>query len=219
MPEPIALCIEDLNTAHEDAPRYLMCVATVGDEPGLTLDGAGGVLWRAEGGICELWVSGDDQLMLLRPEQGSTGRVVLHRNGRSLEAPRGKPVVLKHADELEIGQRWLKLHLHGEAPEVIEPTPYVPEPARRGGLVQAAKATATALALTAAVGLAGPAQAQGSSIDEGAIEVRTAPPKIARPRPKPPKKPVKKPTKGDKNDKDSKKKKKKSDKPKKKSKK
>lgn len=192
MPKPLAICIEDLQ-AEGTAPRYLQCVATVGDEPGLTLDATGRVLWQEPGGSCELWVSGDDRLMLLRPEGAPEASLVVSRRGRSLEVPVGQPVVLRDQDELTIGARTLRIHVHGVAPQISEPTVFVPA-APRSGLAQAAKATATALALTAAMGLAGPTTAQASSVDDGDIEVRSAPPKIARPRPpKDPKKPPKDP--------------------------
>jgi len=143
MPQPIAICLEDLGAQGE---RYLRCVALPGRQPGLRLDAQGVVLWKEPGEGCELWVSADQQLILFRPEGGA--EVTVARGGRSLAVPAGKPVVLLGGDELALGGRRLRVHLHGPAPAVHPPSPLEPEPARRVG----AKAVAAALALTAALG-------------------------------------------------------------------
>ncbi len=176
MPKPIAICLEDL-LAPAEGDRYLRCVALPGRQPGLRLDAAGLVLWQepAAGG-CELWVSGDEQLILLRPPGGAA--VTVSRGGRSLAVPEGKPVVLLGGDELALGERRLRVHVHGEAPAVHAPAPLEAEPRGRAG-----KAIAAALALTAAL---------GASDCRKPVEVRDQPPVIAVP-PKPDAKPALKP--------------------------
>ena len=92
MPEPKEICLEDLAAASL-GERYLNCVAVRGDEPGLALDAHGVVLWRSDGPhACELWVSADERLVLVRPAGAPEVRVT--RAGRSLDAPEGKPVIL-----------------------------------------------------------------------------------------------------------------------------
>jgi hypothetical protein len=170
MPEPIAICIEDLG-ASASSGRYLRCVALPGRQPGLRLDAAGAVLWRDDAPDgCELWVSADQQLILYRPEAGAA--VTVHRAGRSLAVPAAKPVVLLAGDELAFGvrsaapgvrERRLRIHLHGTAPTVHPPSPLEPETrAGTGG-----KAVAAALALAAAL---------GASDCRKPVEVRDRPP-------------------------------------------
>jgi len=66
MPKPIALCIEDLE-ARADDERYLSCVAVAGRQAGLRLRGDGTVTWEDEEDVaCEIWVSGDERLILFR---------------------------------------------------------------------------------------------------------------------------------------------------------
>jgi len=174
MPKPIALCIEDLD-AGSGASKYVRCVALPGREPGLGLDGRGAVLWRSEEPVaCELWVSGDDRLILYRLEGAAD--VTLSRAGRSLDVPSGKPVVLIDQDQIDVGPRCLRLHVHGEAPAVAAPSPLVPEKKSPGLLARVATA---ALALGSIVGC-------GSCEDEQQtprepIEVRDSPPKVAPP--------------------------------------
>jgi hypothetical protein len=182
LPEPIALCLEDLD-APTDSPRYLQCVAIAGTEPGLTLSSEGAAHWKQpaqQDVACELWVSQDERLILFRPEGTSADPVVLWRGGRSLTIPEGKPVVLVDQDQLQVGPRRLRLHLHGEAPAVHPPTPFVPEQeeAPESGAGRAARVAATALAIGAAVGVGG-----CKKEPEKVIEVRDRPPKVAAPRP------------------------------------
>jgi hypothetical protein len=172
MPEPLAVCLEDQD-APSEAPRYLRCVAVVGRQPGLRLDAAGAVLWRDDADVaCELWVSGDDQLILYRPD-GAAGATV-RRAGREVVAPVGKPVVLRDQDEVDVGPRRLRVHVHGPAPEVAAPAPLevaapspLPEPAQRSS--GAVTRAAAALALGAALGAG------------GCVEVRQRPPDMASP--------------------------------------
>jgi hypothetical protein len=206
MPEPLAICIEDLEP-RSGALRYLRCVAVVGRQPGLRFDAAGAVLWRSDAGVAaELWVSGDDQLILLRPDGAPPSTV--RRAGRAVVAPVGKPVVLRDQDELEVGGRHLRVHVHGPAPEVAAPSP-LPEAtaaatAPEGGPGVLARAAA-ALALGAALGAGGCVEVRNNPPDmaptprprdagpppasqparPGPIEVRAAPPAVA-PMPAPP---------------------------------
>jgi len=179
VPKPVALCVENLD-ARTDSERFLQCVAVGGSEPGLTLDADGVVAWRGpkDDVACELWISLDERLILFRPEETTAGRVHLHRGGRSLEIPGGKPVVLLDQDELGLGERRLRLHVHGDAPDVHAPTFFVPdaEPApEEVPASRAAQVAATALAIGVAVGTAG--------CTKNKVEIRDEPPKVAPPRP------------------------------------
>ena len=161
MSKPLAICIEDLDAQSET--KYVRCVALAGRQPGLRLDRAGSVLWQSDDGVaCELWVSADERLILYRPA-GAT-RVILHRAGRSLDVPCGKPVVVIDKDRLDVGARRLRIHVHGEAPLVAAPSPL---PAMRSPLGRLAQA-ATAAAVIGAVVTTG-----------GCIEVRETPPTAA----------------------------------------
>ncbi len=141
MPEPLAICLEDLDATDPDL-RYLRCVALVGRRPGLRVDRRGDVTWCTGDEVgCELWVSADDRLMLFRPA-GAVG-VLLRRAGRSLDVPEERPVVALHQDSVEVGGRRLRLHVHGRAPSVQAPSPL-----RRRRAATAGLAAAMALAVT-----------------------------------------------------------------------
>ncbi len=157
MPKPLAICIEDLN-APSKASKYLQCVALPGRQPGLRLDEAGHALWLSEKAVaCELWVSADNRLILYRPE--SAPPVQVRRAGRSLDVPFNKPVILLDKDEVDVGARHLRIHIHGEAAAVAAPTPLVVKPSPFDRLAQ----TATAAALI-------------GTLATGCIEVRETPP-------------------------------------------
>jgi hypothetical protein len=183
VPKPIAICIEDLR-AGSDSTRYLQCVALVGDHPGLRIDPGGEIQWQPErdARLVELCVSYDERLILFR--QPGAAPVLLRREGRSLEVPVGKPVVVLDQDQLTVESRELRIHVHGEAPAVAPPSwlEMVEAPSRsRSSLL---RATATALALGIAVGAGGCTKK---------IEVRDDPPKVAPPPTKPDSKPPPKP--------------------------
>ena len=186
-PRPIAICIEDM-AASPDSIRYTQCTVAPGDAPGLALDRQGALLWRPPelAQLCELWVSADDRLMLMRG--AGAAAVTLRRGGRELDLPAAKPVVLMDQDQLELGGRCLRVHVHGEAHELAAPQPLQPEELDAPSLSSRAMAAAAALGLGAAVGLAGvPAVAATRTVDssqDAAIEVRNKPPKMA-PRPRP----------------------------------
>jgi len=123
MPEPIALCLEDLD-GPRGSGRYMTCVAVRGGDPGLGIDLRGKVVWRTEAGLaCELWVSADEQLILLRPPTAPTVRV--SRAGRGLDVPFDKPVVLLDQDCVETAGRRFRVHVHGATAEVVAPAPFV----------------------------------------------------------------------------------------------
>jgi len=170
MSKPIAICIEDMDAQAET--KYLRCVAVPGRQPGLRLDEAGSVLWKSgDGASCELWVSADDRLILYRPE-GATG-VTLRRAGRSLDAPCGKPVVVIDQDQIDVGARSLRIHVHGKAPLITAPSAL---PARSRPLGRLARTVATAAVIGAVAASGGCAD-----IDFGAtptIDVIENPPEV-----------------------------------------
>ena len=177
MPSPKAICIEDLITTDDNA-RYLRCVALAGRQPGLRVDRAGVVLWKSDEELaCELWVSADERLMLFRPEGGAA--VTVSRGGRSLDVPEAKPVVLLDQDELGVGGRALRVHIHGDAPGVHPPAPLEvrppAEPSSLRGAAQSATAAAAALALGVSLGAA------GCKSSPEPIEVRQEPPVVVPP--------------------------------------
>ncbi len=178
MPQLMEICLEDLDLPEQDE-RYLRCVALPGGQPGLALDGQGAVRWMSDDPAhCGLWVSGDERLALLRG--ADAGPIMVERSGRALEAPTGKPVILLDQDLLRIDGRRLRVHVHGET-EVI----HEPEPLSATALGRAARAAATALALGAAVGAGSAVEARPLGVESGAaIEVRSRPPVVARPRQK-----------------------------------
>jgi len=160
MPKPMALCIENLDP-QSGVPKYVRCVALPGRQPGLRLDFRGAVLWQSDDAIaCELWVSADDRLILYRPKGAAA--VTLRRTGRRLDVPCGKPVVVVDQDEIDVGARRLRVHVHGDASAIAAPSVFVPE---QGVLSRLARAAVTAAAIVSAM-------ATG-----GCIEVRDKPPK------------------------------------------
>lgn len=159
MPKPLAICIEDLN-APSKASKYLQCVALPGRQPGLRLDGDGRAIWFSEKAVaCELWVSADNRLILYRPDGAPA--VQVRRAGRSLDVPFSKPVILLDKDEVDVGVRRLRIHIHGEAATVAAPTPLVVKPGPFDRLAQ----TATAAAII-------------GTLATGCIEVRETPPVV-----------------------------------------
>jgi len=161
MPKPLAICIEDLDAPK--ASRYVQCVALPGRQPGLRLNDAGRAIWFSEQAVaCELWVSADDRLILYRPEGAASATV--RRAGRSLDVPFAKPVILLDKDEVDVGPRHLRIHIHGEATTVAAPTPLRIKP---GPLDRLAQTAATAAVIGA--------------LATGCIEVRETPPTMDPP--------------------------------------
>ena len=179
MPKPLAICIEDTGTI-SPSRRYLRCVALSGVDPGLRVTDEGEVLWRSEGAAAfELWISQDERLILYRRPEGA--RVVVRRDGRWLEAPAEKPVVLLDQDLVELGERRFRIHVHGAAPVVHEPA-WLEDPTPKAARRPLARAAA-ALALGAALGgtacrKAGDKEAktEPATDAEQPIEVREFPP-------------------------------------------
>jgi hypothetical protein len=168
MPAPQQICIEDLRSSTPDA-RYLRCVAIAGRDPGLRVDARGRVLWKSDDdAACELWVSLDDKLVLYRPQGAAPVRV--ERSGRALDVAADRPVILLDQDLVTVGGRELRVHVHGEAPEVHAPT-FVTE-----AMLRAARAISAAAWVGAA--------AAGCSSGPPPIEVRDQPP-AALPMPPP----------------------------------
>jgi hypothetical protein len=146
MSKPLAICIEDVGS--QSKTRYMRCVALPGRQPGLRLDETGQVLWRSDEGVsCELWVSADDRLVLYRPEGAPA--VFLHRAGRSLDVPYGKPVFVIDKDEVDVGSRHLRIHVHGQSPSIAAPSPLPSRARPLSSLAQAATAAAIVGAVTA----------------------------------------------------------------------
>lgn len=170
MPTPLAICIEDLDAADDDG-RFTSCTVLDGSQPGLTLGADGELRWQSgREPAVEFFVSLDERLILMRPH--GAGPVSVHRGGRSLDVPEGKPVVLIHQDSFQLGARRFLIHVHGEAPAIVPPTPVVLEPEEEekgGSMGRAAKAAAGILALGAAVGISACKT----------VEVREKPPKVA----------------------------------------
>ncbi|MFH2004978.1 MAG: hypothetical protein ABI333_00195 [bacterium] len=178
---PLEICLEELFHAEQDE-RYVRCVALPGGEPGLALDREGAVQWMVEQPEhFGLWVTGDNQLALLRGAKA--GPATVQRAGRAVEAPVGKPVILLDQDELIIDGRRLRLHVHGETDAVWEPERM--SGSALGRIVRAAAAAAT---LALGGGAAGSALAQGADGVSGVngrqpIEVRLRPPQKPARRP------------------------------------
>ena len=173
MPRPLAICIEDLE-AQPGEPRYVRCVAVSGREPGLRLGTRGEVLWKSdEDASCELWVSADDRLILYRPEGAAA--VTVSRAGRSLDVPYEKPVVLIDQDQIRVGSRNLRVHVHGEAPVVSAPSVLAPQ---KGALAGLARAAAVAATIGAAAVVGGCGKKGADSQAKPPVEVRDEPPKL-----------------------------------------
>jgi len=174
VPTPLAICLEDLAPVSR-SERYLRCVALVGRQPGLRLALDGTVAWQTDGAVgCELWVSLDDRLILLRP--AGAPPVVVRRAGRSLDVPVDKPVVVIDQDVAEVGPKRIRLHVHGQAAEVSAPS-YLPERAATG----AARLAALVAMGAAVAGCRGTGTSdQSPSGTTTAVEVREHPPEEAR---------------------------------------
>jgi len=122
MPRPLSLCIEDLKASDGDEARLIRCTAMPGGQPGLGLGADGNIRWLTKALVaCELWVSSDDRLIALRPEGAPA--VSIGRAGRWIDAPEGRPVVLLDQDQIRLGVRVFRVHIHGETDSVQEPAP------------------------------------------------------------------------------------------------
>jgi hypothetical protein len=145
MPEPIAICIEDLQ-AQGAQPRFIRCVAISGALPGLGIRRDGQIAWEDPELLAfELWVSQDERLILRRPVGAIPVRV--HRAGRFVDAPFGKPVVLIDQDQVTFGTKHCRIHVHGLAQAVHAPSPIIEERSSRSGAKIAAALAMGAAAL------------------------------------------------------------------------
>jgi hypothetical protein len=161
MPRPLAICLEDLDTPSEDT-RFVGCVAKAGRGDGLALDARGSAVF-GQSGACELVVSLDERLMLVRHDEDVA--IVVRRAGRSLLAPLEQRVILCDQDEVRVGERRLRVHVHGPCPEVHAPRPVSPRTVR----------AAASVAAMVAIGAGGAGCKDISSIFDP-IDVRVAPP-------------------------------------------
>jgi len=131
MPRSLSLCIECLWVVEGEDRPLMRCTAMPGGQPGLGLDADGNIRWLASAGLaCELWVSADDRLIALRPVGAPA--LSVGRAGRWIDAPEGKPVVLLDQDQIRLGARVFRVHIHGETDSVQEPAPLW-EPVDRAG--------------------------------------------------------------------------------------
>ncbi len=172
----IEICLEELG-ARPDDECFVRCVAVSGGQPGLALDSDGLVRWMPEEETtCHgLWVSGDGRLMFYGAE--APGAVVVERGARTQAAPVGQPVVLLDQDLLRVGDRQLRVHIHGETEAMYEPERLTRSAIRR--FFQAATAAA-ALTLGSTALAAGPVTDATAGIGApDPIEVRRRPPRVA----------------------------------------
>jgi hypothetical protein len=158
---PLSVCLEDQHASPDD-DRYMQCVALPGRTPGLCMTVKGRIGWKLSGPVaCELWRGADGSLVLYRPDAGPDVPVEVRRAGRSLVVPFGKPVILRHQDELMVeGGAW-RVHIHGATREVRPPSPL------RRNLRAAFAALAVAVA--------------SAGCSDNPIDVRNNPPDIAPP--------------------------------------
>lgn len=185
-PRSMAICLErvEATSPHE---QYLQCVALPGNRPGLVLDASGVARWCEDvAAACELWISADEALIVLRPAGAPTVR--LERAGRGLELPEGKPVELIDEDELIVGGVRHCVHVHGFTVADSAPTWLTPAPQLAGSRGRVG-ATAAALAFGAAVTLGGMSADAGKSKPKPPVLVRPMPPAPPPPPPPPKKKP------------------------------
>ncbi len=164
--KPMAICIEEIDRS-EKVSRFTRCVALPGRQPGLGLDSAGNILWLSDGSAvasaCELWVSADNRLILYRHDGAPP--VTVHRTGRSLNVPGCKPVVLVSQDQIDLNNRQLRIHLHGEASKITEPVPLSSASELK---LRKPKLLAQGAALAALIG--------ALAVSGGCVEVRENPP-------------------------------------------
>lgn len=166
MSEPLAIYLEDLD-ASDSNDRFLRCVVVGQRGQGLGCDLQGTPVWQHDAALaCELIVSTDVRLLLIRHAEQT--EVVVRRAGRSIRAPVGKRVILVDQDQVEVGTKRMRIHVHGEATQVHRPTPFRP---RHLGAVAT---VAAALALSA--GAAGCKKVAGWTDDGRPIDVRETPP-------------------------------------------
>ncbi len=184
MPQPIAICIENCYPPHESL-RYLRCVAVHGLGRGLSILPGGEVAWNSEApSQAQIWVSGDGRLIFFRPE-GAPDWAQVHRGGRSVDVPDGKPVVLLDGDYLVVPGFCFRLHVHGPAGVLHEPA-YL-DHAEPAGQTRSRLAAAGAIAMSAFLG------SQAACTTEKPVNERPGPGDVREPAPPQPRPPVTEP--------------------------
>jgi len=199
----IALCIEDCHPASESL-RYLRCCALTGLQPGLALSAGGVVAWKGEDpASLRLVVSSDEKLVCYQepgtagapPSGGASLVMQVHRGGRFVDVEEGRPIVLLDGDEITLGDRRLKLHVHGFVADSHDPEFYVaPETSSHAGLARAAGVAGVAMA--GLMAMSGCDKAPPDKPVEPPIDVRDRPPVPAPPpmepemKPEPPMPPI-----------------------------
>jgi hypothetical protein len=116
----ISLCLESLGAPAAEA-RFLSCVALATGAPGLGLASDGSVCWQRADAAAAIEVAGDGRLMLRRI--AASGPFAHVRAGRTHEPGAGTSTVLLDGDELELGGRRLRVHVHGAATSASPPFP------------------------------------------------------------------------------------------------
>ena len=134
MTRALAICIEDLDV-EAGAARFLTCTVLPEGEDGLGIDARGAVVWRLADTRVRLGVAADGRLTLLRSAEAPP--VAIERDGRSLEVPLERRTPLLQGDVLRLGERRLRLHVHGEASDVRAPSPLREAPAVKLNLLAA----------------------------------------------------------------------------------
>lgn len=126
MHDPVAICLERVNPMPGEN-RFVQCTVITGAETGLGLDEHGNATWRDMAStVAEFFISADERVMFLKTEK-CTGEAIVSREGRSLNAPVNKPVVIIHGDTIKIADRILKIHLHGNTEYIHAPQELYPE--------------------------------------------------------------------------------------------
>ncbi|MBU1240973.1 hypothetical protein KKF84_02165 [Myxococcota bacterium] len=127
MPNPVAICLEAINST-SDSSRFTQCVVITGADTGLGLDDQGSTTWlENDTTAVEFFISADDRVMAMKTEICQVP-VTISRAGRSVAPPAGKPVVLLSGDRISLGDRAFIIHFHGGAEVIHEPVPFIPEP-------------------------------------------------------------------------------------------
>jgi hypothetical protein len=120
MAKPLSICIEDCTAPEADA-RFTQCVAVERGTPGLSLGPDGTPAWQVESNALLLAVGEDGRLVLDRGEGAPA--VQVNRAGRVLEPSAEGPTVLLDQDEIALGERRLRIHVHGASSSVAPPRP------------------------------------------------------------------------------------------------
>jgi len=136
MQKAISLCLE--RVADSEGERFIRCTARSGRDAGLAIGLDGSILWCSqEPAACDIWVTGDGRLVVVRAATDQTMR--LERGRRVLELPEGRAVVVLDEDSLVVQDRRFVVHVHGPTDKILPPQPLR---LGRGALVAAAMSLA-----------------------------------------------------------------------------